>query len=69
MGSEYKKVAHLLKLQEDDNNHGDLKIFQADLTNEGSFDAAISGCQIVFHVATPVIFESQNPEVINLAVP
>ncbi|XP_026422509.1 anthocyanidin reductase ((2S)-flavan-3-ol-forming)-like isoform X2 [Papaver somniferum] len=56
-----KKVAHLLKLVED-HEHGDLKIFQADLTNEGSFDDAIAGCSIVFHVATPVHFASQNPE-------
>ncbi|XP_026448234.1 anthocyanidin reductase ((2S)-flavan-3-ol-forming)-like isoform X2 [Papaver somniferum] len=56
-----QKVAHLLKLVED-HEHGDLKIFQADLTNEGSFDDAISGCSIVFHVATPVHFASQNPE-------
>ncbi|XP_010267828.1 PREDICTED: anthocyanidin reductase-like isoform X2 [Nelumbo nucifera] len=53
-----KKVSHLLELQ----NLGDLKIFRADLTDEGSFDAAISGCDFVFHVATPVHFDSEDPE-------
>ncbi|KAJ8545807.1 hypothetical protein K7X08_018390 [Anisodus acutangulus] len=29
---------------------------------EGSFDEAIQGCQGVFHVATPMDFESKDPE-------
>ncbi|KAF8391457.1 hypothetical protein HHK36_023762 [Tetracentron sinense] len=53
-----KKIPHLVELQ----NSGDLKIFKADLTDEGSFDAAIAGCDLVFHVATPVHFESKDPE-------
>ncbi|GAB2301114.1 hypothetical protein Dimus_035147 [Dionaea muscipula] len=55
-----KKVAHLVALKE----LGDLRIFQADLTDEieGSFDAPIEGCEIVFHVATPVNFASEDPE-------
>ncbi|XP_057961476.1 anthocyanidin reductase ((2S)-flavan-3-ol-forming) [Malania oleifera] len=52
------KVSHLLALQE----LGELKIFQADLTDERSFDAAIAGCEFVFHVATPVNFASEDPE-------
>lgn len=54
-----KKIAHLITLQQ----LGELKIFQADLTDEGSFDAPITGCDLVFHVATPVNFASQDPEV------
>ncbi|KAJ6367596.1 hypothetical protein OIU78_000209 [Salix suchowensis] len=54
----HKKVAHLTALQ----NLGDLKIFGADLTNEESFDAPIAGCDLVFHVATPVNFASEDPE-------
>lgn len=53
------KVSHLVDLQ----GLGELKLYQADLTDEGSFDEAISGCDIVFHVATPVHFESKDPEV------
>ena len=54
-----KKVSHLLELQE----LGDLKIFRADLTDELSFEAPIAGCDFVFHVATPVHFASEDPEV------
>eukprot|EP01018_Ginkgo_biloba_P010239 Gb_17915 [translate_table: standard] len=39
-----------------------LTLFKADLCDEGSFDAAIHGCQGVFHVATPADFGSQDPE-------
>ncbi|PON64822.1 NAD(P)-binding domain containing protein [Trema orientale] len=53
-----KKIVHLLQLQ----TLGELKIFGADLTEEGSFDAPISGCDLVFHVATPVHFASEDPE-------
>ena len=53
-----KKISHLIALQE----LGELKIFGADLTNEGSFDAPVEGCHFVFHVATPVNFASEDPE-------
>ncbi|KAL5972839.1 hypothetical protein ACLOJK_039645 [Asimina triloba] len=52
------KVSHLLALQKS----GDLKLCRADLTEEGSFDDAVNGCDFVFHVATPVHFESKDPE-------
>lgn len=57
-----KKISHLIALQA----LGDLTIFRGDLTDEGSFDAAIAGSDIVFHVATPVHFGSQDPEVHNI---
>jgi anthocyanidin reductase len=53
-----KKISHLLALKE----LGEIEIFKADLTDEGSFDVPVSGCQFVFHVATPVDFASQDPE-------
>lgn len=53
-----KKVAHLKALQ----NLGDLNIFGADLTDEESFNAPIAGCELVFQVATPVNFASEDPE-------
>nr|DAD40913.1 TPA_asm: hypothetical protein HUJ06_015236 [Nelumbo nucifera]DAD40914.1 TPA_asm: hypothetical protein HUJ06_015237 [Nelumbo nucifera]DAD40917.1 TPA_asm: hypothetical protein HUJ06_015240 [Nelumbo nucifera] len=53
-----KKISHLLELQ----SLRELKLFRADLTNEGSFGAAIFGCDMVFHVATPVHFASPDPE-------
>lgn len=32
---------------------GKLKLFEADLLRSGSFDSAMAGCSIVFHVASP----------------
>ncbi|XP_021833958.1 vestitone reductase-like [Prunus avium] len=39
-----------------------LKIFNADLSNPESFNAAIEGCIGLFHVATPVDFQDKEPE-------
>lgn len=35
------------------NHEGRLKLFEADLLKPGSFAAAMAGCSIVFHVASP----------------
>lgn len=40
-----------------------LKLFRADLAVDGSFDDAVMGCDLVFHVATPLQFDSLDPEV------
>ncbi|KAL2495274.1 Anthocyanidin reductase [Forsythia ovata] len=53
-----KKISPLLALQ----SLGKLKIFQADLTDDESFIGPITGCDIVFHVATPTNFASEDPE-------
>ena len=55
-----KKVKHLLELPAAKTN---LSLWKADLAEEGSFDEAIKGCTGVFHVATPMDFESKDPEV------
>ncbi|KAK6245440.1 hypothetical protein SCA6_008530 [Theobroma cacao] len=47
-----KKVNHLLGLPK----------AKTHLSEEGSFDDAIQGCTGVFHVATPMDFESKDPE-------
>lgn len=39
-----------------------LKLFRADLSEDGSFDAAVAGCDGVFHVATPIDFAPKDPE-------
>ncbi|XP_068314246.1 vestitone reductase-like [Pyrus communis] len=39
-----------------------LNIFTADLSNLDSFCAAVEGCMGVFHVATPVDFQDNEPE-------
>lgn len=46
-----EKVSHLQDLAESFN--GKLELFEADLLEEGSFDAAMKGCEIVIHTASP----------------
>ncbi|PKI67637.1 hypothetical protein CRG98_011850 [Punica granatum] len=49
--------AKSLHLQSLGKSHGDrLRIFQADLLEEGSFDEAVEGCDGVFHVAALMHF-------------
>ncbi|KAG8043602.1 hypothetical protein GUJ93_ZPchr0458g22743 [Zizania palustris] len=53
------KNSHLKVLQA----LGPLKIFRADLDEEGSFDEAVAGCDYAFLVAAPMNFiTSENPE-------
>nr|QPF47158.1 dihydroflavonol-4-reductase [Clarkia gracilis subsp. sonomensis]QPF47159.1 dihydroflavonol-4-reductase [Clarkia gracilis subsp. sonomensis] len=54
-----KKVSHLLDLPKAGTH---LTLWKADLSDEGSFDEAIQGCSGVFHVATPMDFDSKDPE-------
>ncbi|XP_031505895.1 dihydroflavonol 4-reductase [Nymphaea colorata] len=54
-----KKTKHLIDLPHAKER---LTLWKADLSDEGSFDEAISGCTGVFHVATPMDFLSQDPE-------
>uniref|UniRef100_A0A0D6QR01 NAD-dependent epimerase/dehydratase domain-containing protein n=1 Tax=Araucaria cunninghamii TaxID=56994 RepID=A0A0D6QR01_ARACU len=53
------KVSHLLGLPGADER---LKLFRAELSEDGSFDAAVAGCDGVFHVATPTEFAPKDPE-------
>lgn len=55
-----KKVKHLLELPKASTH---LTLWKADLAEEGNFDEAIRGCTGVFHLATPMDFESKDPEV------
>ncbi|EAZ32087.1 hypothetical protein OsJ_16278 [Oryza sativa Japonica Group] len=55
-----EKNSHFKELQA----LGPLKIFRADLEEEGSFDEAVAGCDYAFLVAAPMNLKSQNPEVV-----
>ncbi|VVA90396.1 unnamed protein product [Arabis nemorensis] len=57
--SDTKKTAHLLAL---DGANERLKLFKADLLEEGSFEQAIKGCDAVFHTASPVKFTVTDPQ-------
>ena len=48
-------VAHLLKLAA--GASGTLKLFQADLLAQGSFDEAMQGVELVIHTASPFILD------------
>ncbi|MEJ8668241.1 NAD-dependent epimerase/dehydratase family protein [Streptomyces sp. MS1.AVA.1] len=47
------KVRPLREMQEA--HPGRLHLFEADLLAEGSFDEAMTGCRVVFHVASPFL--------------
>ena len=55
-----KKVQHLVALEGAKER---LRLFRAELTEEGSFDSAIDGCVGVFHTASPCFLFSDNPQV------
>ncbi|XP_059649138.1 phenylacetaldehyde reductase-like isoform X2 [Cornus florida] len=65
--NESKKTAHLLAL---DGAKERLHLFEANLTEEGSFDSAVDGCEGVFHTASPVFLSVTDPkaELIDPAV-
>ncbi|KAK1425317.1 hypothetical protein QVD17_20668 [Tagetes erecta] len=54
-----KKTKHLLAL---DGAKERLTLFEADLSVEGSFDAAVNGCVCVFHTASPVLLSVDDPQ-------
>lgn len=62
------KTDHLTRLAEE--LPGALELHSADLMRPGSFDAAVTGCQQVHHVATAVYFNAEDPqrEIVDPAV-
>ena len=52
------KVGHLLALGKEHPNQ--LTLFNADLFNNGDFDEAMKGCELVFHTASPFIIRGLN---------
>ncbi|KAK3035176.1 hypothetical protein RJ639_034564 [Escallonia herrerae] len=57
------KTDHLLAL---DGAKERLHIFKANLLEEGSFDAAVDGCEGVFHTASPFLPSATDPQVLLL---
>ncbi|KAE8687194.1 putative triacylglycerol lipase [Hibiscus syriacus] len=54
-----RKTQHLLALEGAENR---LKLFQANLLKEGSFDPVVEGCEAVFHTASPFYFDVVDPQ-------
>lgn len=58
--SKTDKFAHLTALVK--NNPDQLKFFKADLLNDGSYDEAMAGCEVVFHTASPFTSDFKDPQ-------
>ncbi|KAH7679260.1 Cinnamyl-alcohol dehydrogenase protein [Dioscorea alata] len=54
-----KKTEHLRAL---DGASERLQLFKANLLEEGSFDAAVDGCECVFHTASPFYYAPVDPQ-------
>ncbi len=54
------KHRHLLDLA--DGLPGSVELFEADLLRQGSFDAAVDGCTVVIHAASPFRTRVKNPQ-------
>ena len=54
------KVGHLKELA--DGASGTLTLFAADLLDDGAFDEAMAGCELVFHTASPFILSVKDPQ-------
>ncbi|KAI3445056.1 hypothetical protein Pfo_001721 [Paulownia fortunei] len=65
--SDPRKVAHLVALEGAEER---LRLYEANLIEEGSFDSVVDGCECVFHTASPVFLSVTNPqtELIDAAV-
>ncbi|GFP92398.1 tetraketide alpha-pyrone reductase 1 [Phtheirospermum japonicum] len=61
--SDPKKVEHLVALEGAEER---LKLFEANLVDEGSFDSVVDGCEAVFHTASPVFLKVSDPQVHSL---
>lgn len=54
------KIGHLRALGE--NSAGRLKFFKTDLLMGGSYKAAMEGCELVYHTASPYTLVVENPQ-------
>ena len=54
------KVAHLERLAAEVS--GTLRLFKADLLDDGSYAGAMAGCGLVFHAASPFTLDESDPQ-------
>lgn len=55
-----KKIEHLIDAAA--NSNGDIKFFKSDLLSPGSYSAAMEGCELVYHTASPFTTDVKDPE-------
>ncbi|XP_028106067.1 tetraketide alpha-pyrone reductase 1-like, partial [Camellia sinensis] len=60
IAADQKKTDHLLAL---DGAKERLRLFKANLLEEGSFDSVVDGCEGVFHTASPFFITPSDPQV------
>ena len=58
--SKTAKYEHLTKIAE--SSPGILDFWEANLTQEGSFDEAAEGCEAIIHIASPFILNVKDPQ-------
>ena len=59
--------AHLEKIAQELN--ANLKFFKANLLDEGSFDEAMQGCEVVIHMASPFLVTNFKDPIADLVDP
>jgi len=64
-----EKNFHLIDIAEELGATDRLALFSTNLTEEGSFDAAMQDCEALFHVASPVMITAKDPkkEIVDVA--
>ncbi len=64
---DFAKISHLNELKKKSNGH--LKLVEADLMHEGSFDEPAKGCEILVHTASPFIVQNIKDNQKQLVIP
>ncbi len=54
------KIRHLTEIAAQ--SAGEIRFFKADLMQDGSYDAAMNGCGVVLHTASPFTFDVKDAQ-------
>lgn len=55
-----QKVQHLIDMAHD--SKGGIHFYKSDLLTEGAYDQAMTGCELVYHTASPFIMKVKNAQ-------
>ena len=58
--SNSQRLSYLQELA--DQSSGSLTFFEADLLRTGSFNDAVKNCEVIFHIASPYIWQVSDPQ-------
>lgn len=65
--SQTQKLQHLVDIAE--KSSGQIHFFKADLLDQGAFDTAMQGCEIVIHTASPFVITNYKDAVKDIIEP